>query len=72
MTRSACDRFVLTIEAVLGTVLCNATKFGKVLAEGKKEIKNDLNIYNYMTKMRLLQGTVNALTTFNQRRLLEH
>ena len=25
-----------------------------------------------MQKLRLLQGTVNALTTFNQRRLLEH
>lgn len=72
MTRSACDRFVLLIEAALGTILCKATKFGKILAEGKREIQNDLNIYNYMQKLRLIQGTVNALTTFNQRRLLEH
>ena len=72
MTRSACDRFVLLAEALLGTILCKATKFGKILAEGKREVKTDLNVYNYMQKLRLLQGTVNALTTFNQRRLLEH
>ena len=29
-------------------------------------------MYNYMQKIRMLQGTINALTTFNQRRLLMH
>ena len=54
MTKSACERFVLFFEAALGTILCKATKFGKILAEGKREIKTDLNIYNYMQKLRLL------------------
>lgn len=48
MTHSCCDRFILIFEAALGTVLCKATKFGKILADGQREIKNDLNIYNYM------------------------
>ena len=54
MTKSRCDRFILIIEAALGTILCKATKFGKILAEGKREIQADLNVYNYMTKLRLL------------------
>ena len=48
MTRSCCDRFILFFEAILGTVLCKATKFGKILAQGRKEIETELNIYNYM------------------------
>ena len=72
MTQSCCDRFILLFEAVIGTILCKATKFGKILAQGRKEIEEEFNVYNYMQKLRLLQGTVNALTTFNQRRLLEH
>ena len=72
MTQSCCDGFILVFEAVLGTILCKATKFGKILAQGRKEIQEEFNVYNYMQKLRLLQGTVNALTTFNQRRLLEH
>lgn len=65
MTHSCCDRFILFFEAGLGSILCKATKFGKILAEGRREIYSDLNIYNYMSKLRLLSGTVNALTTFN-------
>lgn len=65
MSRNCCDRFTLLLEAVVGTITCKATKFGKILAEGKREIQEDLNIYNYMQKLRMLQGTINALTTFN-------
>ena len=72
MTNSCCDRFVLLFEAIIGSCLCKVTKFGKILAQGRKEIETEFNVYNYMQKLRLLQGTVNALTTFNQRRLLEH
>ena len=72
MTRNICDRILLVVEAVIGQVTCKFTKFAKIIAQGRKEIQEDLNIYNYMTKLRLLQGTVNALTTFNQRRLLQH
>ena len=38
MTKSCCDRFILFFEAMIGTVLCKATKFGKILAEGRREI----------------------------------
>ena len=65
MTRNCCDRGMLILEAVVGHLTCSATKFGKILAEGRREIKEDLNIYNYMQKLRMLQGTINALTTFN-------
>jgi len=36
-----------------------------------KQIKGELDIYNYMRRLRMTQSTVNALTNFNQRRLLE-
>ena len=72
MTNSFCDRFTLLLEAVIGQITCKATKFAKILQEGRREIKEDLNVFNFMKKMRLLSGTVNALTTFNQRRLLMH
>ena len=65
MTRSCCDRTVMVFEAVIGVIFCKATKFAKILAEGKREVREDLNIYNIMQRMRMLQGTINALTTFN-------
>ena len=48
MTRTACDRFVLLFEALIAVITCKATKFGKILAQGKQEIKDDLNVYNIM------------------------
>ena len=48
MTQSCCDKFILTFEAVLGTILCKATKFGKILGQGRKEIEEEFNVYNYM------------------------
>lgn len=65
MTKSTCDRFVMIFEAIISVITCSATRFGKVLAQGKREVKEDLNIYNIMQRMRMLQGTINALTTFN-------
>ena len=32
MTQNCCDRFILVFEALIGTLLCKATKFGKILA----------------------------------------
>jgi len=72
MTRSCCDRAVMVLEAVIGVIFCKATKFARILAQGKREVQADLNVYNLMERMRMLQGTINALTTFNQRRLLMH
>lgn len=54
MTRNCCDRGILVLEAVIGHLTCSATKFGKIMAEGRREIKEDLNIYNYMQKLRML------------------
>lgn len=54
MTQSGCDRFVLVLEAALGTILCKATKFGKILAQGRREIAEEFDVYNYMQKLRLL------------------
>ena len=65
MTRSSCDRFVMIFEGIVAVITCKATKFGKILAQGKREVRNDLNVYNIMQRMRMLEGTINALTTFN-------
>jgi len=55
----------MVFEAIVAVITCKATKFGKILAQGKREVQQDLNVYNIMERMRLLQGTINALTTFN-------
>ena len=38
---------------------------------GVKQISEELDIFNYMKGLRMTKASVNALTTFNQRRLLE-
>lgn len=48
MTRNACDRTVIVFEAVIGVIFCKATKFARVLSQGRKEIEQDLNVYNIM------------------------
>lgn len=46
-------------------------RWSRTVNEGVKQIKGELDIFNYMRRLRMTQATVNALTTFNQRRLLD-
>ena len=39
MTRNCCDRTTLIFEAVIGVIFCKATKFARILAEGKREVQ---------------------------------
>jgi len=62
---------MLIFESVVRILTCGMNRWSRIIRMGVKEIKQELNIFNYMRRLRLTQATVTALTTFNQRRLLE-
>jgi len=72
LSNNACDKVVLAFESSVKWCTCTRTKFSRIVHEGMDQIKRDLDIHNHLKKMRLIQATVNALTTFNQRRMLLH
>ena len=71
LTNNCFDQLMLIFESVIRVLTCGRNKWSRIVKAGVKEIKDELNIFNYMRKLRLIISTVNALTTFNQRRLLE-
>ena len=71
LTTSGCDRCMLVFESVIRVLTCGMNRWSRTVNEGVKQIKGELDIFNYMRRLRMTQATVNALTTFNQRRLLE-
>ena len=63
---------MLIFESAVQCVICRQTKFTRIVNEGMGQLRDELDIYNYMKKLRMSYAVINALTTFNQRRLLEH
>ena len=72
LSNSVCDKVILGLESSIKWCTCKRTKFSRIVHEGMDQIRRDLDIFNHLRKLRLIQATVNALTTFNQRRLLLH
>lgn len=72
LSNNSCDKVVLAFESSVKWCTCTRTKFSRIVHEGMDQIKKDLDIHNHLKKIRLIQATVNALTTFNQRRMLLH
>ena len=62
---------MLIFESVLRVLTCGMNKWSRIVKAGLWEIKEELNIYNFMRKGRMINASVNALTTFNQRRLID-
>lgn len=71
LSSSACDRFMFIFESIFRLFTCGQNKWSKIVNQGMKEIKGELDIFNFMRHARMTKATVNGLTTFNQRRLLE-
>ena len=71
LTTSGCDSCMLIFESVIRVLTCGKNRWSRTVQEGVKQIKGELDIFNYMRRLRMTAATVNALTTFNQRRLLE-
>lgn len=72
ITDRFCDKFLLVLESAVQCIACRQTKFARIVNEGIGQLHDELDIYNYMKKLRMNYAVINALTTFNQRRLLEH
>jgi len=62
---------MLIFESIIRILTCGKNRWSRTVDEGVKQIKGELDIFNYMRRLRMTAATVNALTTFNQRRLLE-
>ena len=60
------------LETFTRKIACKQTRFSRVVNEGMRNVKGELNIYNYMRKIRMTDAVVKALTTFYQRRMLMH
>lgn len=71
LTTSKCDSCLFIFESLLRLVTCGMNRWSRTVKLGIDQIKGELDIFNYMRRLRMTQATVNALTTFNQRRLLE-
>ena len=70
LTTNACDSFMLIFESFIRVFTCGQNRWSRIVGEGILQIKGELDIFNYMRRLRMTQATVNALTTYNQRRLL--
>ena len=71
LTNNCFDQMMLIFESVIRILTCGRNKWSRIVKAGVKEIKDELNIFNYMRRLRMILSTVNMLTTFNQRRLLD-
>ena len=71
MTNNRCDSIMMIFESILRVFTCGMNRWSKVIKGGVDQIKGELDIYNYMQKLRLIQTTLNCMTTFQQRRLIE-
>ena len=65
LSNGCCDKVILALEASIKWCTCKRTKFSRIVHEGMDQITRDMNIFNHLKKLRLIQATVNALTTFN-------
>lgn len=71
LPNSKCDTCMLIFESFIRILTCGMNRWSRTVDDGVRQIKGELDIFNYMRRLRMTQATVNALTTFNQRRLLE-
>ena len=72
ITNRFCDKVLLVLESAVQCIACRKTRFARIVNEGISQLRGELDIYNYMRKLRMNYAVINALTSFNQRRLLEH
>ena len=65
ITNRFCDKFMLILESAVQSCVCRQSRFSRIVHEGMDQIKGELDIYNYMKKLRMSYAVINALTTFN-------
>ena len=72
ITENRCEKFVLLFESLVKHLTCGRTRMARILSDGVDRVTAELDIGRHLKKMRFYQATCNALTTFSQKRLLEH
>ena len=72
LTENRCEKFVLLFESLIKHLTCGKTRLARMLSDGVDQVTAELEIGRHLRKMRKYQATCDALTTFSQRRLIEH
>lgn len=65
ITNRCCDKVLLVVESAMQCIICRQTKFARIVKEGVGQLRGELDIYNYMKKLRMTYAVINALTSFN-------
>lgn len=72
ITQNPCSLAVLNFEALISQIFtCRHSKFGRILEQGTHCIRKELDLFNFLKKMKEIQATMEAVTTFEQRRLIK-
>lgn len=50
---------------------CRDTRFSKVVNQGRGTIRRELDLFHFLKNQRQFEATLNALTTYDQRRLIK-
>lgn len=50
---------------------CNDSRFGKIIKQGKMQMRRELDLAFFLKKQRTAQATLLACTSFEQRRLIK-
>lgn len=73
ITKKPWDLFVLNLEHFVSRLCtCRDSKFGRIIGQGTRSIRRELDIFRWLKTQREVQATIDTLTTFEQRRLIKH
>lgn len=61
----------LNFEALMSQALtCRPSKFGRIIEQGTRQMRSELDLFSFLKKMKELTATIDAVTTFEQRRMI--
>jgi len=50
---------------------CKLNKYGQSVRQGRRQIERELNLSRFLKQQRRIKATLNAITTYEQRRLIK-
>jgi hypothetical protein len=72
VTSGACQLCLLNTEAGIKKILtCQTNKFGRILNQGRSQIRRELNLFTFLKQQREIQATLDAIVPFANRRILK-
>ena len=50
---------------------CRTNRYGQSMRQGRRQIERELNLFHFLKQQRRVKATLNAITTYEQRRLIK-